>query len=162
MEYPCTGDMFIPLIVMTGLSGSETIISTEGANYYHDNTADSKHCAAGNAFCIIFDADILNYQDYVQLEYVGEESSDLSKEQGMDTSYKNYRLEIALEDYEEEKEEEKEEEEKGPAVPDTGMFSGDNDGLKFTLIGVASAVSIVIAGLVTYGIKRYSGKVKFD
>ena len=158
-----SGDMFIPMIVATRLSQGETTISTEGAAFYKD----SNHCMPGNAFCIIIDADILNYQNYVQLKYVGGASS--SDTHGRDATKLNYRLEINLEAYAEEggnNGEENvggdEENEEDVRVPNTGAFTADGKGLVVGVSVVLLSAIGVGAYLAYYTADRQKSKIHFD
>lgn len=152
-----TSGMFIPMIVATGLTGLETdrsTITTPGATF-HNNDGQ---CGAGDAFCIIIDSNILNYQNYIQLKYTGQPASEAEITGGKDKSKRNYRLEINLEAYTQETPP------SGPGTktPNTGVFSeedGSAVGIIISLTSIAALACIIYS--VTYGAKRYNNKVKF-
>ena len=153
-----SGDMFISMQVATGLSDGTTKITTPGAAYYYDKDDTPKHCAPGHPFCIIFDANILDYQNYVQLAYVGEPASQTVIDQGRDNTKRNYRLEINLEAYREDR----------PGgntnirVPNTGIFSGENNAIAIVVSVVSTIFIAAILFAIAYGIKRHNSKVKFS
>lgn len=151
-----TNGMFIPMIVATGLSQGETEITTKGATFYGAvGTGTSNKCAGGDAFCIVFDANILNYQDYVQLKYVGEAASEVNIDAGMDNTKRNYRLEINLEAW-------KEQAEGGDIkVPDTGASTGSANAV--IIAASLGALALVSGGayLAVYTAKRAGHKVSF-
>ena len=147
-----TSGMFIPMTVMSGL-GTDSKITTPGAAFYGGT---GEGCAGGDAYCIVIDANVLNFQDYVQLEYTGSPATEAMIEAGSDQSKHNYRLEINLEAYREQQ---------GKSdilVPDTGMFSADeNGGILVTVSILALALVSGGAYLAVYVIRRSSGNPKF-
>ena len=152
-----TDGMFSPMILATGLGGLETdrsTITTPGATF-HNNDGQ---CGAGDAFCIIIDSNILNYQNYVQLKYTGQPASEANIADGMDKSKRNYRLEINLEAYTQETSPSR----PGTRTPNTGVFSeedGSAVGIIISLTSIAALACIIYS--VAYGAKRYNNKVKF-
>lgn len=152
-----SGYMFIPMIVATGLSTGETKITTPGATYYDEGLDSTIPCNPGNPFCIIFDANILDYQNYIQLAYVGEPGSQSNIENGRDRTKLSYRLEINLEAYREDGDPE------GMKVPNTGAsISGENDATSI-MTSVASVILVAASSfIVTYLVKRHNAKVGFD
>ena len=144
-------DMFIKLAVATGLSTNETIISTPGATFYYDGaSSENKHCAKGDVECIIFDADILNYQNYIQLKYVGDDPQETNVAVGKDSSKLNYRLKIDLQDYD-----------PNILVPDTGFFTGEMDGTKAIIYVGAAVLGAGALYLAVYSAKRSLHRNRF-
>ena len=143
-----TNGMFIPMMVMTGL-GRESRITTSGASF-HNNDGN---CFEGDAYCIVIDADILDYQNYVQLAYTGQASSDAMIASGQDQSKLNYRLEINLQAYQEGGD---------IRVPDTGVFSGGHGEVMGVIISLGAIATIagIVYGVV-YSARRNSDKVGF-
>ncbi|MBP5648224.1 hypothetical protein J6X04_02985 [Candidatus Saccharibacteria bacterium] len=143
-----TDGMFIPMMVMTGL-GRESRITTSGASF-HNNDGN---CFEGDAFCIVIDADILDYQNYVQLAYVGETPNATMVANGQDESKLNYRLEINLQAYQEGSD---------IRVPDTGVFSGGHGEVMGVIISLGAIATIagIVFGVV-YSVRRNSDKVGF-
>lgn len=152
-----SGSMFIPMLVATGL-GEQTKITTPGATFYHDTT--DEHCNPGNPFCIIFDADILNYQNYVQLAYIGEASSQTYIDDGRDGTKLNYRLEINLEAYREDSDIVIPN--TGVGTPDTGIFSGENGNAISIITSVSIIMFILGTSAIIYGVKHHHDKIKFQ
>ena len=141
--------MFVPMLYSVGLTEGKSKITTEGATFYKE-VGGGAHCA-DDSYCIIFDADILDYQNYIQLAYIGDGNDAIMP--GADNSKLNYRLEINLEAFEEDESDLK--------VPDTGEFGGGSNAILIAkslgLLGLsAGAMSLIV-----YGIRRNQGKVKF-
>ena len=132
---------FIPIITATGLLTGYTTITTPGAAFY-DYSQNSK-CISGDAWCIMFDADITNYQNYIQLKYVGEAPSQVRIDNGTDPSKQNYRLEINLQAYD-----------PNILVPDTGFFTGEMDGTKVLIYTGAAVLGAGALYLIVYSAKR--------
>ncbi len=153
-----SGDMFIAMQVATGLSQGNAKITTPGAAYYYDRDDTSRHCASNTPFCIIFDANILDYQNYIQLAYTGEPAAQSAIDRGQDSTKRNYRLEINLEAYREDR----------PGgntnirVPNTGIFSGENNAIAIVVSVVSTIFIAAILFAIAYGIKRHNSKVKFS
>ena len=156
------GRVFIPLTVAVGLSSGNSEIVTEGAHYYKNNLNDN--CLPGDGFCIVFDADILNYQNYIQLKYVGPE--DASKiGNNYNFTKQNYRLEINLEAWQDDEEKDDSGKDGGSAikVPDTGAFSNMDDKTTVALISLGTLAMISgLAYLIAYAVKRLSARAKFN
>ena len=126
--------MFIPMIVATGLSAKESKITTSGAAYY--GVSDSEgHCAKNDAFCIIIASDVANYQGYIQLQNTAD-ANPTSAALGKDPTKRNYRLELALEEW------------SGAGTPDTGFFTGSMNG---TTIAISAGAVVALSGITVFG-----------
>ena len=151
-----TNSVFIPLTTAVGLSTGESEIVTEGAHYYKN----SDKCLPSDAFCIVFDADILNYQNYIQLKYVGSDQAGNT----YDFTKQNYRLEINLEAWQDSQKDDSEKD-GGSAikVPDTGAFSNMDDKTTVVLISLGALAMVSgLAYLIAYAVKRLSARAKFN
>lgn len=126
--------MFIPMIVATGLSANESKISTSGAAYYGISESEG-HCAKGDAFCIIIASDIADYQGYIQLQNTAD-ANPISAANGQDPTKRNYRLELALEEW------------SGAGTPDTGFFTGSMNG---TTIAISASALVALSGVSVLG-----------
>ncbi|MBQ3348748.1 hypothetical protein IJG90_04560 [Candidatus Saccharibacteria bacterium] len=139
---------FIRLIVLTGLSTGDTKITTSGAKF------SKTDCAANDASCIIIDADVADYQGFIELAYVGDEVNEALIEDGRDSSKMNYRVALSLEDWKEEESDVK--------VPDTGIFSGDSNGMIIAVSAGVVAAVMAIGYLAIYSGKRASSRGRFN
>lgn len=127
--------MFIPMTVATGLSSNESKITTPGATYYGISNSEG-HCAKGDAFCIIIASDVADYQGYVQLQNTAD-TNPTSAALGKDPTKRNYRLELALEEW------------SGAGTPDTGFFTGSMNG---TTIALSAGAVVVISCVTVLGL----------
>ena len=158
-----TSGMFIPMMVATGLdtvSNDKTVITTPGAVFHLKDDL----CGAVDPFCIIFDADILNYQNYIQLKYAGGEATESEIQDGRDKSKRNYRLEINLEAYSENiPVPDTSANTPSTKTPNTGVFSGENSNVVNITISLIS-IAIITGSIHTlvYGARRFNNKVKFN
>ena len=169
------GDDFAGVQSFTGLYRGYSEIVTEGAHYYNNENVNNDECLPEDPFCIVFDADILDYQNYIQLRYVGPNlPSDYA---GYNYTKLNYRLEINLDTNEEEddkedgedKEDESETKSEGDTetkekvkTPNTGIFSGEDGGAMTVAISLG-ALTAVMGGIyiVAYVAKRKKSSVRF-
>lgn len=134
---------FNQLIIMSGVYQGKSEITTTGVKYYNKVINPGK-CISGDDFCIIFDSDIENYKDYIQLAATTDATtSDALIAAGQDSSKLNYQIQIDLADYD-----------PNILVPDTGIFTGQMDGTKAIIYAGAAILGAGALYLVAYMAKR--------